>query len=272
MGMKRPIAVIITLCWVVTLVACGASKPTTQQAETNPTPITTSIPTPVPTQTPETPPETPETEFPLPPPPDSFPTQTVSVPPEQVLTGLAEIKRIAENIENSVIIIDVSTQTLWHWKNHQVRKTYPLSTGLGAFDWATQKQTYIGNELNSRQAPTGYMFTLGEKSYACEIDELVDKGGCWGWPAFTDQQSDEYVWARVTTGIIPLYSGEPKNRSVVQRDIYIHGTNVYESVMSQEPSSGGCIRMLPKDIIDLVENLDQGVNQIYVLERDWTRA
>jgi lipoprotein-anchoring transpeptidase ErfK/SrfK len=42
--------------------------------------------------------------------------------------------------------------------------------------------------------------------------------------------------------------------------------------MSQEPSSGGCIRMLPKDIIDLVENLDQGVNQIYVLERDWKRA
>ena len=166
MGMKRPIAAIITLCWVVTLVACGASKPTPQQAETNPTPITTSIPTPVPTQTPETPPETPETEVPLPPPLDSFPTQTVSVPPEQVLTGLTEIKRITENIENSVIIIDVSTQTLWHWKNHQVRKTYSLSTGLGAFDWATQKQTYIGNELNSRRAPTGYMFTLGEKSYA----------------------------------------------------------------------------------------------------------
>jgi lipoprotein-anchoring transpeptidase ErfK/SrfK len=267
--MKRPIAAIITLCWVVILVACGASEPTTQQAEIKPTSTPTSIPTPVPTQTPETLPEKLETEVPLLPPPDTFPIQMVSVPPEQVLTGLAEIKRIAENIENSVIIIDVSTQTLWHWKNHQVRKKYSLSTGRGAFDWATQKQTYIGNELNSRRAPTGYMFTLGEKSYACEIDELADKGGCWGWPAFTDQQSDEYVWARVTSGIIPLYSGERKNRSVVERDIYIHGTNVYESVMSQEPRSEGCIRMLPKDLIDLVKNLDQGVNQIYVLERDW---
>ena len=272
MRMKRPIAAIITLCWVVTLAGCGASEPSTQQTETNPTSTPTSIPTPVPTQTPEAPTETPESEvLPLPI-PDSLSTQTVSVPSEQVLTGLAEIKRTAGNIENSVIIIDVSTQTLWHWKNNTVRKTYPLSTGLGAFDWATQKQTYIGNELNSRRAPTGYMFTLGEKSYACEIDELADKGGCWGWPAFTDIESGGYAWARVTSGIIPLYSGEPKNRNVVQRDIYIHGTNVYESVMGQEPRSGGCIRMLPKDIINLVENLDQGVNQIYVLERDWEGA
>ena len=43
----------------------------------------------------------------------------------------------------------------------------------------------------------------------------------------------------------------------------------YDSVYEQYPDSWGCVRLLPKDILDLAEHLATGINQIYILDREW---
>jgi hypothetical protein len=195
--------------------------------------------------------------------------------PEPVETGLSELKEISGELFNSVLIVDPETQFMWHVVDESVRKQYRVSTGHGSLNTAG-KIVRLGNVIGSHRTPVGYMTTIGSEATVCDMDEIGAQWtttSCFGRYATVDQtlpKGERWQLTReLTTVILRMYSQEARNSNSVARGILIHGTNHYDSVYEQYPDSWGCIRLLPDEILDLAEHLDDDVNQIYILDREW---
>ena len=201
--------------------------------------------------------------------------------PEPVREGLRLIRRAAGDLTGTQIIINPEEQLMYHVVDGELRVTYKVSTGRGsAGNWVTEEWDWLGNEENSQRSSTGYMTTIGSEATICDKDEI---GAQWT-PTSCKGEIAETTWAEpgdplwgdsilhgeLTTVILRMYSQESSNSNNTVRGILIHGTNKYASVDLQIPASRGCTRMMPVDILDLAAHLDEGVNQIYVLDRQPT--
>ena len=207
-----------------------------------------------------------------------FPTpQESNSLPEPVETGISELSQISGQLLSSVLIVDPETQFMWHVVDGSIRRQYRVSTGHGSLN-AVGERVRLGNTIGSHRTPVGYMTTIGAEATVCDVDEIGAQWtttSCFGRYAIVDQtlpKGDRWQITRhLTTVILRMYSQEKRNSNSIARGILIHGTNHYDSVYEQYPDSWGCIRLLPDEILDLVEHLDEGVNQIYVLDREWGR-
>ena len=198
--------------------------------------------------------------------------------PEPVETGLALIEQKAGQLIGTQIIINPETQVMYHIVDGKIRKEYKVSTGRGSVDWQTGEVRRLGNESGSQRSSTGYMTTIGSEKTVCNVDEIGAQWtttSCFGRYAETTWDgpgesgwADEPLHGELTTVILRMYPGEASNSNNMTRGILIHGTNKYASVDLQIPGSRGCTRMMPADILDLAAHLDDGVNQIYVLDRE----
>ena len=195
--------------------------------------------------------------------------------PEPVQTGISELTEISGKLFSSVLIVDPETQFMWHVVDGSVRRQYRVSTGHGSSN-AAGEIVRLGNTINSHRTPVGYMTTIGAEATVCDMDEIGAQWtttSCFGRYATVDQSlPKDQRWQltrELTTVILRMYSQEDRNSKSVVSGILIHGTNHYDSVYEQYPDSWGCIRLLPEEILDLAEHLDNGVNQIYILDREW---
>jgi len=207
----------------------------------------------------------------------AFFTPTASnTPPEPVATGLVELEEASGELLSSILIVDPETQFMWHVVDGSVRRQYRVSTGHGSFNSSVGSIVRLGNVVGSHRTPVGYMTTIGSEATVCDVDEIGAQwttSSCSGVYAVVDQtlpkNQRSLITRELTTVILRMYPQEERNSNSVIRGILIHGTNHYDSVYEQYPDSWGCVRMLPEEIIDLADNLDKGINQIYVLDREW---
>ncbi len=204
-----------------------------------------------------------------------FTPQTSNTFPEPVQTGLAELEEVSGELLNSILIVDPETQFMWHITDGAVRRQYRVSTGHGSFN-AQGDLIRLGNTVGSHRTPVGYMTTIGSEATICDVDEIGAQWtttSCFGRYATVDQTLPKdqrwQITRQLTTVILRMYSQEARNSNSVVRGILMHGTNHYDSVYEQYPDSWGCVRLLPEEILDLAEHLNAGVNQIYILDREW---
>ena len=203
-----------------------------------------------------------------------FTPQASTSLPEPVKTGMSELLEISGELSSSVLIVDPETQFMWHILDGSIRRQYRVSTGHGSPN-ATGEIVRLGNVVGSHRTPVGYMTTIGAEATVCDMDEIGAQWtttSCFGRYATVDQTlPKDQRWQltrELTTVILRMYSQEQRNSNSVVRGILIHGTNHYDSVYEQYPDSWGCIRLLPEEILDLAEHLDDDVNQIYILDRE----
>ena len=199
--------------------------------------------------------------------------------PEPVKTGLELIEAAAGSLQGTQIIINPEEQTMYHVVNGELRIHYNISTGRGSMsNWSTNEWSFLGNGAGTQRSSTGYMTTIGAEKTICDVDEI---GAQWT-PTTCSGQFAQTTWDKpgeplwndnvlhgeLTTVILRMYPQELSNSNNMTRGILIHGTNKYASVQEQIPASRGCTRMMPLDILDLAAHLDDGVNQIFVLDRE----
>ena len=204
-----------------------------------------------------------------------FTPQMTNSLPEPVETGISELKEISGELSSSILIVDPETQFMWHLVDGSIRRQYRVSTGHGSFNTVGER-VRLGNAIGSHRTPVGYMTTIGSEATVCDTDEIGAQWtttSCFGRYATVDQTLPKdqrwQITRQLTTVILRMYSQEERNSNSVVRGILIHGTNHYDSVYEQYPDSWGCVRLLPKDILDLAEHLATGINQIYILDREW---
>ena len=201
--------------------------------------------------------------------------------PEPVREGLRLIRRAAGDLTGTQIIINPEEQIMYHVVNGNVRAEYKVSTGRGSVSsWVNEEWSFLGNGEGTQRSSTGYMTTIGAEATVCDIDEIAAQWTpttCYGEYAQTTWDkpgdplwSDNVLHGELTTVVLRMYPQERSNSNNMARGILIHGTNKYASVDLQIPASRGCTRMMPVDILDLAAHLDEGVNQIYVLDRQPT--
>jgi len=204
-----------------------------------------------------------------------FTPQMTDALPEPVETGIAELTEISGELFSSVLIVDPKTQFMWHVVDGAIRRQYRVSTGHGSLN-AAGERVRLGNTVGSHRTPVGYMTTIGSEATVCDMDEIGAQWtttSCFSRYATVDQTLPKsqrpQLTRQLTTVILRMYSQEERNSNSVARGILIHGTNHYDSVYGQYPDSWGCVRLLPEEILDLAAHLDDGVNQIYILDREW---
>ena len=194
---------------------------------------------------------------------DSYPVSRGLTPvilddsyPTAVRDAYFQMTALADPLR-TVLVFDPSEQWLYVMKDLQIVATYRTSSGHNG----------IGNYSGSEATPVGY-FTINnnETAYA-DIDfDIVSQS----YFQNTDDCPGCKLYAGMTTRILFLngMEGSAVNNNVNSkaRGIAIHGTNIYTSVTSQTPQSSGCIRMLPLDVIELV-NLVDTHSQLFTLAR-----
>ena len=136
-------------------------------------------------------------------------------------------------------------------KNHQVNKSYPVSTALKG----------IGQNKNSFQTPIGTHYIrakIGKGLPALSIFEARrPTGRIWNKEDAESYPNQDWVLSRILwlsgkeLGVNRLGSLD-----TMQRFIYIHGTP--DESQLGEPFSHGCIRMSNDDVIELFDLVSVG--------------
>ena len=136
-------------------------------------------------------------------------------------------------------------------KNHQVNKSYPVSTALKG----------IGQNKNSFQTPIGTHYIrakIGKDLPALSIFEARrPTGRIWNKEDAESHPNQDWVLSRILwlsgkeLGVNRLGSLD-----TMQRFIYIHGTP--DESQLGEPFSHGCIRMSNDDVIELFDLVSAG--------------
>ena len=161
-------------------------------------------------------------------------------------------KEYLEVLEKGIQLNDESSnvnqfcQKVNHFKNHQVNKSYSISTALKG----------IGQNKNSFQTPIGTHYIrakIGKDLPPLSIFEARrPTGRIWNKEDAESHPNQDWVLSRILwlsgkeLGVNRLGSLD-----TMQRFIYIHGTP--DESQLGEPLSHGCIRMSNDDVIELFD-------------------
>lgn len=167
----------------------------------------------------------------------------------------------AYNVNDYLLIVRPSNQTMYLAKNGEVQKTYTISTskyGLG--QKAGSYKTPLGPHYIKQKIGDGYASgsVFRGRVFTGKVAEIVHE------PKETNL---DYVTTRILW-LEGLKKGFNKGEGIdsYHRYIYIHGT--HEEGLIGRPASHGCIRMLNQEVIELFELVTEGTF-LYVLdERD----
>src|SRR5262245_14597073 len=140
------------------------------------------------------------------------------------------------------MIISVRDQKLVLLRNGSKVATYPVSTSMFG----------LGDARGRMTTPLGYLAV--EK----KIGDNVPVGAVFHKRRLTGEVLQPNAPGRdpITTRIIWLRGLEAQNAHAYQRCIYIHGTPEENKIGT--PASYGCIRMKPKDVVDLYDMMPVG--------------
>lgn len=165
---------------------------------------------------------------------------------------LERLVELGEPLTKNILIINVSEQKLLHFQGNTLLATYLISTGKNG----------TGQEQNSFQTPLGMhriAKKIGEHAALNSIFvERVNTGKVWkGEFIDKDLVLTRILWLEgLEKGFNQGISRTGKVVDTFKRYIYIHGTNVEESIGM--PVSKGCIRMRNDDVLTLFPLVDQG--------------
>jgi len=162
----------------------------------------------------------------------------------------------AANTDASQLLVSVSEQTLQHYRNGELLKTYSVSTaenGIGSTEGSGKTplgRHIIGSKIGGEQ-PINAVFIARVPTGEVYSEEL-------------GQQHPERDW--ILSRILRLEGCEEGlNKGVdangvccdtYERYVYIHGTP--DSEPMGIPLSFGCIRMRNQDVVELFEQVVEG--------------
>ena len=168
---------------------------------------------------------------------------------ESVNAAITEISK-QEQLFDSIIVVDPSIQKLFLVRNLEIVGIYGTSTGKKG----------LSNISGSGGTSTG-LFHTGEIIEG-DLGERVKR---WGRQGVIVDENDP---ADMTTRLITLYGQESKNKNTLSRGVYIHGTNLPNSIGS--PDSHGCVRVLESSAIEIAEFVKEAETvQVYILNRPY---
>ena len=168
---------------------------------------------------------------------------------ESVNAAITEIIK-QEKLFDSIVVVDPSIQKLFLVRNLEIIGVHSTSTGKKG----------LSNISGSGGTSTG-LFHTGEVIEG-ELGERVKR---WGAQGVIVDENDP---ADMTTRLITLYGQEAKNKNTLSRGVYIHGTNLPNSIGS--PDSHGCVRVLESSAIEIADFVKEAeAVQIYILNRPY---
>ena len=168
---------------------------------------------------------------------------------ESVNAAITEISK-QEKLFDSIIVVDPSIQKLFLVRNLEIIGVHGTSTGKKG----------LSNISGSGGTSTG-LFHTGEIIEG-EAGERVKR---WGAQGVIVDENDP---ADMTTRLITLYGQEAKNKNTLSRGVYIHGTNLRNSIGS--PDSHGCVRVLESSAIEIADFIKEAETvQVYILNRPY---
>lgn len=137
----------------------------------------------------------------------------------------------------------------WCWKNPETSCSgCPVSSGKAG----------TGHEEGSGKTPTGH-FRVCQKIGDGEPEDtiFISRLPAGRYPAAIPESLDEHS-DFILTRILWLDGLEPHNANTRSRYIYIHGTN--DTDLLGAPASHGCIRLSPRDMLDLFALAEEGMD------------
>ena len=168
---------------------------------------------------------------------------------ESVNAAITQISS-QEQLFNSIIVVDPSLQRLFLVRNLEIVGIYGTSTGKKG----------LSNISGSGGTSTG-LFHTGEVIEGA-IGERVKR---WGAQGVLVDENDP---ADMTTRLITLHGQELENKNTLSRGIYIHGTNLPNSIGA--PDSHGCVRVSETSAIEIAEFVTEAeAVQVYILNRSY---
>lgn len=155
----------------------------------------------------------------------------------------------APQVDNrNKMIVSVRDQKMVLMRDNQPVKTYKISTSKFG----------VGDIPRSNRTPLGHM----------EVAKKIGSGAPAGAVFKSRRQTGEVIKPNapgrdpIVSRILWLRGKDSHNRNAFRRYIYIHGTP--EVCRLGTPASYGCIRMGPKDVIDLYDRVGTGAD-VYVI-------
>ena len=163
-----------------------------------------------------------------------------------------KIESIDSNFSNldTLLFVDIDTQSLLHIKKGTVLKQYSISSSYYG----------TGSRENSFKTPLGRHEIYKKIGNDLPVNAIL-KGRVWsGAIADIIEEPLDTDFDHVTSRILwldGLEVGKNKGKGIDSRDryIYIHGTA--EEGLIGKPASDGCIRMYNKDVIELFDLVDE---------------
>lgn len=153
--------------------------------------------------------------------------------------------------DSTAIVISVSRQQLYLYKNGKFDRKYPVSTSkLGIGSLQNSQKTPLGRHFIAKKigagAPSGMIFKNRiSTGKTARINKTVRPSG-------EDHVTSRILWLK---GLEP---GKNQGGRVdsYHRFIYIHGTP--DEGLIGRPASHGCVRMTNADVIDLFDRAPRG--------------
>ncbi|MEO1888444.1 MAG: L,D-transpeptidase [Cycloclasticus sp.] len=151
----------------------------------------------------------------------------------------------------ATITINIKQQALMLYRGDELVKSYTVCTAKNG----------VGEQFGSECTPRGQHIVrakIGENTAINSVFVGRRFSGEIFEPALMDESPDrDWILTRILW-LSGLEVGKNRlgNVDTMRRYIYIHGAP--DSLMSAQPSSHGCIRMLNADVIDLFERIPVG--------------
>lgn len=141
------------------------------------------------------------------------------------------------------LVVSIDDQSLRVIEGEQCIHRYDVSTAIKG----------MGFVMDSYRTPTG-RFRIAEKIGAGEMSGTIFKQRV---PVGQWQPGTATAGDLVLTRILRLEGIDPENANTLERFIYLHGTN-HENLLGQ-PASQGCIRLGNRDMIELFDLVEEGM-------------
>ena len=151
--------------------------------------------------------------------------------------------------DKQAIWVDATRQQLLLIKNYRVLRSYRCSTGAAG----------MGNKRNSGKTPLGWHRVSSKIGDKLPVGAVL-KARKWTKKIWQpDQETKDDL---ILTRILWLRGLEPgKNLGgkvdTWSRYIYIHGTNHVKGL--GRPTSHGCVRLDPQEVVDLFDRVDKNI-------------
>lgn len=165
------------------------------------------------------------------------------------LAGCSSPQKASAPVDDeTTIVVSIGRQEVQLMDGGRVIKRYPCSTAKAG----------AGSMQDSGKTPLG-RHRVGAKIGDGLPEGAVLKDGQWTGRVWTDSEPAEgdLILSRILR-LKGLEDGLNRGGCVDtwNRYIYIHGTNRTDEL--GRPASGGCIRLAPRDVIDLYNRVDEG--------------